>query len=975
MRGAVISEIERKELALFFGAPIGYLFLAAFLGITLFVFFWVEAFFARNIADVRPMFEWMPILMIFLSAAITMRMWSEERRTGTLEFVATLPASTWEFVLGKFFACWILLALALLLTVPLPLTIGWVANIDWGPVMAGYIAALLLGAAYIAIGLYISARSDSQIVALILTVLVCSVFYLLGSETLTALTGGWVTDLLYSLGSGSRFDSITRGVLDVRDLYYYVSIAIAFLALNVFALVRERWAADGDASRHQAWWLGTGLLVANVLLANVWLSNVNSVRFDLTEGRIYSISDATRSYLQQLREPMLIRGYFSEKTHPLLAPLVPRMKDLLEEYEVAGDGRVRVEIVDPAANPEQEDEANTKYGIRPVPFQVADRYQASLVNAYFDVLVTYGDEYEVLGFRDLIEVKMIGESDLDVQLRNPEFDLTRSIKKVLYGFQGGGSVFESLNDPVAFTAYLSPDEKLPETLVDYRAELLAALDELTTEGGDKFTTQVIDPEAGDGAVAQEIAEAYGFQPMVMSLFDPNAFYFYLTLQRDDTVVQIGIPEALTKEAAKKSVEDGLKRFASGLLKTVALEKPAPAAPANPYAPQQPPQGHQFTQLEDFLQSDFSVDDAGLASGNVADNAELLIVLDPENFDEKQLFAIDQYLMRGGTVVLATGAFDATIASQSLVATPQVSGLKDWLAHHGISIGEQLVMDAQNSAFPVPVTRQVGGFSFQDLVMLDYPYFVDIRPDGMAEEAPMLQGLPQLTMPWASPITVSDERRQSSEVQELLFSSPASWLSTSTDVVPQFDEQGVSPFTPEGELGRQLLAVSITGRFDSYFKGQQSPLLNADAPASDDETEDAAAEEASSETADEDQIYSSVIERSPESARLFVFASNGFLADQTLRMVGAADGTFYGNTVQMTANLVDWALEDDNLTGIRARGHFNRTVPPMDDVERTTLEYANYALALLGVIIVYFVYRRRRAGRRATVAGWLTEGAA
>ena len=93
------------------------LFLLAFLAVTLFVFFWGEAYFARNIADVRPMFEWMPVLLVFLSAALTMRMWSEERRTGTLEFVATLPVSGWEFVLGKFLACWALLAVALLLTV------------------------------------------------------------------------------------------------------------------------------------------------------------------------------------------------------------------------------------------------------------------------------------------------------------------------------------------------------------------------------------------------------------------------------------------------------------------------------------------------------------------------------------------------------------------------------------------------------------------------------------------------------------------------------------------------------------------------------------------------------------------------------------------------------------------------------------------------------------------------------------------
>ena len=111
------------------------------------------------------------------------------------------------------------------------------------------------------------------------------------------------------------------------------------------------------------------------------------MRWDLTEGNQYSISQATKSYLSQLREPLLIRGYFSEKTHPLLGPLVPQLQDLLREYELSADGSIRLELIDPAENPELEDEANTKYGILPVPFQVSDRYQASLVNSYFDVLL------------------------------------------------------------------------------------------------------------------------------------------------------------------------------------------------------------------------------------------------------------------------------------------------------------------------------------------------------------------------------------------------------------------------------------------------------------------------------------------------------------------------------------------------------------------------------------------------------------
>ena len=967
MRLSVIRQIASKELTLFFASSIGYLFLGAFLVATLFLFFWVETFFARNIADVRPLFEWLPVLLIFLTAALTMRMWSEERRTGTLEFVATLPASTWEFAFGKFLACLGLLGLALLLTLPLPITVGMIADLDWGPVFAGYIAALLMGAAYISIGLFVSSRTDSQIVSLIGTSLLCGVFYLVGSAPIAELFGTGLRDIFTSIGSGSRFESITRGMLDFRDLYFYVSVTAAFLALNVLGIERGKWAQDGSRIRHRNWIVGTGLFVFNVLFANVWLNNVTALRFDWTEGKIYSISPATESYLEQLREPLLIRGYFSEKTHPLLAPLVPRLKDLLEEYEVVGDGQVRVEIVDPADDPELENEANTKYGIRAVPFQIQDRYQASLVNSYLDVLIQYGDEYEVLNFRDLIEFKVEGESNIEVQLKNPEFDITRSIKRVLYGFQGGNSVFANIADPVQFVGYISADQALPQPLVELKSELQAALAEVQEEGGDKFSSVLLDPEADGGTIAQEIGTNFGFGPMAASLFDESTFYFYLTLQSDDAVVQIPVPEGLSQEALRRGIDEGLKRFASGLLRTVVLV--APLAPP-PYLQQQgAPRGNEFVQLEGELSADFDVVRDDLSSGVVPENASVVVVVDPAEFSEKQRFALDQYLMKGGTVVVGTSNFSAQLTPTGLAANKRPSGLAEWLAHHGIEIQDSLVMDPQNSAFPVPVTRQVGGFSFQDLVMLDYPYFIDIRDDGLADDVPVLSGLNQITLSWVSPLSVSPN--ENIRATELLRSSNGSWLSTSTDVSPQVSDTGVSPFVPDGEQSSHLLAAALEGTFTSFYVGQTSPLLEEEASAPE---QDAAAETDSgtqeSSEAEPLGTVSAVIDKSPESARLIVIGSNDFAADQILQMMGGATGTLYNNTTQMLVNVVDWSVEDQSLIGIRSRGNFNRTLPPMEQSEQSSLEYINYGLAILGVAGVMFYFRSRQNRKVKLQQRWL-----
>lgn len=971
MRIDTVRRVAGKELAHFFSSPIAYLFLGAFLGVTLFVFFWVEAFFARNIADVRPMFEWLPVLLVFLAAALTMRMWSDERRTGTLELVVTVPATSTEFVVGKFLACWGLLVVGLALTLPLPVTVAMLGDLDWGPVLAGYLAAALLGAAYISIGLFVSAKTENQIVALILASFGCGVFYLIGTPTITELFGSTIGDTLRALGAGSRFESITRGVLDLRDLYFYGSVLAVFLALNVYAVDSQGWAAAGGGRRHMERRIVLALVAANFLVANFWLSGVGFLRWDATQGNQYSISEATKSYLRELREPLLIRGYFSAKTHPLLGPLGPQLKNLLTEYGVAGGDMVRVEVVDPTENPELEDEANSKYGIRAVPFQVASRYEASLVSSYFDVLIQYADEYEVLSFSDLIEVKAQGEADLDVRLKNPEYDITRSIKKVLYGFQGGGSVFDNVTQPVKFTGYISADDRLPEALRTLRGELDVVLLEMQEESGGKLTSEIVDPDAGAGEVALAIAADYGFRPMAASLFDLNTFYFYLTLTDGATLVQMPIPETLDREGLRRGIEEGLKRYAVGLLKAVGLSAPQGIPPymqqQMPHM-QQPP-GNEFNGLRDILDSDFSVQSVDLASGEVEASADVLMVVDPSGLDDKAVFAIDQYLMRGGTVVIASGAFRTVMSPQSLTATPAFSGLDDWLSHQGVTIDPSLVMDPKNATFPLPVTRQAGGFTFRDIQMVDYPYFVDVRGDSLNQDVAFTAAVPHVTMAWSSPIEVDEELNAERTVTTLMTSSAASWRSTSTDITPSLDLSREVVYTAEGEQKANTLGVMVEGRFESFFDA--SPLAEGEPPLAEEESEpptdggDVAEGEDAVEEEDVDTLgtVTSVIDKSPESARLIVIGSASFVADQTVRMIGSADGMIYVNSNQLMANLVDWAVEDRSLLGIRARGHFNRTLEPMETDQQRVWEYVNYALALAGLALVFGLSRQHRLTRR------------
>jgi len=368
-------------------------------------------------------------------------------------------------------------------------------------------------------------------------------------------------------------------------------------------------------------------------------------------------------------------------------------------------------------------------------------------------------------------------------------------------------------------------------------------------------------------------------------------------------------------------------------------------------------GSQFDQLEDVLSADLNVKREDLSDGSVDSEADILLLAAPKDLDQTQLFAVDQFLMRGGTVIAATSPFSANLMRNSLSMQRHNSGLDQWLQHHGFKLDEQLVLDPQNSAFPVPVTREVGAFRFQELRMIDYPYFADLRSDGLNRDNPITSGLNQLSMAWASPIKVDSEKNAERHVTELLHSSDHAWLSGSLNIMPQIDNSGRSTFTPGENRGKYLLGVISQGRFSSYFTGKESPLLasieNATAATSDGKADEG------------ENIISSVIEHSPESARIILYASNDFLNDQVMRLSGSANGSQYLGGLQLMANTVDWSMEEQGLLSIRSRGHYNRTLPPMEQNEQLYWESANYVLAVVILIALAAVhrYRRRQKSRR------------
>lgn len=238
--------IFRRELASFFATPVAYVFITIFLILSGVFAFFVGGLYERGQADLLPFFNFHPWLYLFLVPAIAMRAWSEERKSGSIELLMTLPVTTFQATLGKFFAAWTVLALSLLLTFPLWLTVNYLGTPDNGIILAAYLGSWLMAGAFLAIGMCMSALTKNQVVAFILAVVVCFLFVLSGSAIVLDAFKGWapaiVLDTIASFSFMTHFESMAKGVIALNDVGYFV-IAIS-IWLYAGLLIIEQKKAD-----------------------------------------------------------------------------------------------------------------------------------------------------------------------------------------------------------------------------------------------------------------------------------------------------------------------------------------------------------------------------------------------------------------------------------------------------------------------------------------------------------------------------------------------------------------------------------------------------------------------------------------------------------------------------------------------------------------------------------------------------------
>ncbi len=409
-----IAVIVHRELKAYYESAIGYMFLVAFLLLGNFLF--VRTFFQNPVAEMRDYFVTLPFFLCILVPAFTMRSWAEERKENTLEMLLTFPMKVSQLVLGKYLACMLFFVLALACTGTMPLMLSSLARPDWGPIVCSYVGTALLGSFFISLGLFFSSLSRDQIVAFLVSAIACYFLYLAGLPFVFVYMDGWFPGLgtLISqiIGVADHYESFGRGVLELSDVLFFVGWTAVFLIMNWMYLEGRSRPANRSTFA-----MAAGLLVGIGFAANWVIAGESLGRFDLTEDRLYTVSDATRRILSQLKVPVQLKIYItpSDKMPTEMKTLEREILDKLDEMRIASGGNLQYAAIhmeaanvlaqedDPLTAPKKEGDASKEEalekrlldkGVRPFPVRALREDQTVTQMVYSSIGIAYKDQRE-----------------------------------------------------------------------------------------------------------------------------------------------------------------------------------------------------------------------------------------------------------------------------------------------------------------------------------------------------------------------------------------------------------------------------------------------------------------------------------------------------------------------------------------------------------------------------------------------------
>lgn len=401
--------VVKKELKFYFDSPTAYVALLIFLLLWELLFF--RSAFLIGIASITPMFGLLPWLLLFLCPAITMGSISQEKSEGTLELLLTHSLKNIEVILGKFFAALGFVTIALLMTIPIAITFSVFGDLDWGVVFGQYLAGFSLAGLFIALGIFISSIFRSQISSLLISIVSNFILLIFGSEIITIGLPFSLSAFFEKISASSHFYSMTRGVIDLRDVWYFLSMVIIFLSLALLFLLRQRYGKGGF--RIHKYKIGVIVFLIASTIINLAGNRIPG-RIDLTQERLYTLSSSTKKILSELDETAVITVFHSELPSQF-QPILRDTKNILQDYKTKGHGKIVLLYKDPTKKTENLQEA-IKSGVQEMQFNIVENEEFKIKKGFFGLTFAMNGETEVIPY---IETT-----------RGLEYQLTSYIKKL-----------------------------------------------------------------------------------------------------------------------------------------------------------------------------------------------------------------------------------------------------------------------------------------------------------------------------------------------------------------------------------------------------------------------------------------------------------------------------------------------------------------------------------------------------------------
>lgn len=419
-----IFTIIRKELQSYFNNPTAYIVIASFLLLWEFLFF--RQVFLIGEVSVRTLFELLPWLSLLVIPALAMGTLAEEKSEGTVEFLLTRPIRPFEIIFGKFVGILAFFSIATAFAFPIAWSFGLFGDMDWGRMLCQYFGGVLLASLLSSLGIAVSSFVASQVAAFIVSAVLSLFLIISGMEIATARLPLFFAPFFEQLSAFNHFQSLSRGVIDLRDLWYFVSFTGVFLGIAFLNVVRIKY---GERKKiYQQYRLATFVLLGIAVVSNVVGSRIPG-RLDLTEDKLYTLSPATKELLSNLPDDVInVTLYSSDRLPSEFQPVLRDTKDMLSDYRTLAKGKIQVATKNPASSEEMKSEAQS-LGVQAVRFNVVSQEEFQIKEGYLGVVVSYGGENEVIPF-------VQNTRDLEYQLSSFLKKLTTDNKPVI-GFVSG----------------------------------------------------------------------------------------------------------------------------------------------------------------------------------------------------------------------------------------------------------------------------------------------------------------------------------------------------------------------------------------------------------------------------------------------------------------------------------------------------------------------------------------------------------